>query len=305
MALVHTFLNRPCMFFRIQRWKPLCPLLGNTSTNCTVRLYRDNYRRPGVPPDNTPPWKKINFDFKKGVEGVKKHFGLLKQEIIDHVTGPDGRPLEEYLLEQTKVLWEFRSQQDLEEWIVSSDQEVGGKSEAYLKLGRNNQTALLYGTLNTEVPRDGETRYSGYCSMRSKLPQGAFDRKKHHDWSNFNTLVLRVRGDGRPWMINLATEMYFSHQKSDLYNYFLFTRGGPYWEDVRIPFSKFFLSSKGRIQDGQHPVWLDKVNTVGFTLGDQVNGPFQLEIDYVGLCNDRAHTEEFAYEVYKRSPSSK
>lgn len=64
--------------------------------------------------------------------------------------------------------------------------------------------------------------------------QASFDRKKHFDWSSFNTLHLRVRGDGRPWMINIATETYFSHQRDDIYSYFLYTRGGPYWQDVKV-----------------------------------------------------------------------
>lgn len=28
---------------------------------------------------------------------------------------------------------------------------------------------------------------------------------------------------------------------------------------LQIPFSKFFLTHRGRVQDDQHPVWLDKV----------------------------------------------
>ncbi|XP_029454475.1 complex I intermediate-associated protein 30, mitochondrial [Rhinatrema bivittatum] len=301
MALTFQLQNKVCLFPGY-KWKTFCPTERHAFSHYTPRMHSSSYRRPGVPLDNTPPWKKINFNFKKGVEEAKKHFGLLKKEVVDQLTGPEGRPLREYMLEQTKVIWEFRCQQDLDQWVVSSDQEIGGRSEAYLKLGKNNQTALLYGTLNTSVPHDGETRYSGYCSMRSKLPQSAFNRRKHHDWTNFNSLYLRVRGDGRPWMVNVGTEMYFSHQKDDLYNYFLFTRGGPYWQDVKIPFSKFFLSSRGRIQDSQFPVWLDKVNTIGFTLGDKADGPFQLEIDFIGVYNDRTHTEEFAYEQYRKNP---
>lgn len=45
-----------------------------------------------------------------------------------------------------------------------------------------------------------------------------------------------------------------------------------------------------------------QVNTIGFTLGDKADGPFQLEIDFIGVCKDYAHTEEFAYEAYKRNP---
>lgn len=45
-----------------------------------------------------------------------------------------------------------------------------------------------------------------------------------------------------------------------------------------------------------------QINTIGFTLGDKADGPFQLEIDHIGVCKDYTHTEEFAYEVYKRNP---
>ncbi|XP_070836140.1 complex I intermediate-associated protein 30, mitochondrial [Chaetodon trifascialis] len=276
---------------------PVTPL-----TVPTRAVIQGEYRRPGKPKEVKFPWQRINFDLSKGLEGIKKHFNLLTKEISDPLIGPGGKPIVEHMLEQNRVIWEFRGQECLKQWTLSSDHEIGGQSEVYLKLGKNNNTCFLYGTLNCAPPRDGETRYSGYCTMRSQQPLAAFDRKTHHDWSGFNTLHLRVRGDGRPWMITLATETYFSHQKDDVYCYFLYTRGGPYWQDVKIPFSKFFLTHRGRIQDDQHPVWLDKVNTIGFTLGDKAEGPFQLEIDFIGICKDYAHTEDFAYEVYKRNP---
>ncbi|KAM6913015.1 complex I intermediate-associated protein 30, mitochondrial [Xenentodon cancila] len=263
---------------------------------------QSEYRRPGKPKEEKFPWQKINFSFSKGVEGIKKHFTLLKKEFTDRWVGPEGKPLIEHMLEQNRVVWEFRGPESLGEWTLSSDKEIGGQSEVHLKLSRNNNTCFLYGTLCSTPPRDGETRYSGYCSMRLKQPQKSFDRKKHHDWSSFNTLHLRIRGDGRPWMVSIATETYFSHQKDDMYNYFLYTRGGPYWQDVKIPFSKFFLTHRGRIQDDQHRLWLDKINTIGFTLGDKADGPFQLEIDFIGVCKDYAHSEEFAYELHKRNP---
>ncbi|NXG28161.1 CIA30 protein, partial [Dromaius novaehollandiae] len=301
MALTVTLLSSAFIHSRCCRHRVLYPFLGPLLTDSVSKLY-SSYRRPGSLPEKTPSWQKFDFSFKKGVDVLKTQLGLLKKETKDHLIGPEGRPLNEYMLEQTRVVWVFRSQEDLNKWVISSDVEIGGKSEVYLKLGRNNQAALLYGTLNTEVPRDGETKYSGYCSMRSKPLVGSFAKKKYYDWSNFNSLYLRVRGDGRPWMVNISTDPYFSHHKDDLYNYFMFTRGGPYWEEIKIPFSKFFLSSRGRIQDDQHPLWLDKISTLGFTLGDKVDGPFQLEIDFIGLIHDRAHTEEFAYETYERNP---
>lgn len=292
----------------VMRWVPLFQnqTLLSASVSPLIISKRTNiqqpYRRPGESRKEKLPWENLNFSFTKGLEGIKKNFNLLKKEFTDRWVGPEGRPLIEHMLEQNRVTWEFRGPESLENWTVSSDREIGGRSEAYLKLGRNNNTCFLYGTLCSTPPRDGETKYSGYCTMRSKQQLASFDRKKHFDWSSFNTLHLRIRGDGRPWMINIASETTFSHQKDDMYCYFLYTRGGPYWQDVKIPFSKFFLTHRGRIQDNQHPLWLDKVNTIGFTLGDKADGPFQLEIDFIGVNKDYAHTEEFAYEVYKRNP---
>ena len=70
---------------------------------------------------------------------------------------------------------------------------------------------------------------------------------------------------------------------------------------LQIPFSKFFLSSKGRIQDKQGPIRLDRVTHFGFSVAAKngMDGPFALEVDYVGLEYDPSHQEEFAYEMYK------
>lgn len=167
MALAVTLLNSTCLRSRCYRHKVLQPLLGTVCVD-SVSKCSSSYRRPGSQPEVIPSWRNIDFSFKKGFNALKTQLGLLKKETEDHLVGPDGHSFSQYLLEQTKVMWEFRTQEDLNKWVISSDVEIGGKSEVYLKLGRNNQGAMLYGILNTEVPRDGETKYSGYCSMRAK-----------------------------------------------------------------------------------------------------------------------------------------
>lgn len=166
MALTIT-LNNAYVHGRCCRHKVLHPFLGPLLSDSMSKLY-SSYRRPGSQSDKKTSWQNVDFSFKKGIDVLKTQLSMLKRETKEHFIGPGGHPLDQYLLEQTRVLWEFRSQEDLNKWVISSDVEIGGKSEVYLKLGRNNQAALLYGTLNTEVPRDGETKYSGYCSMRAK-----------------------------------------------------------------------------------------------------------------------------------------
>ncbi|XP_036042302.1 complex I intermediate-associated protein 30, mitochondrial isoform X1 [Onychomys torridus] len=185
--------------------------------------------------DITSPDKKPKVSFDKAIrDEVIEHLKHLKDEIMAHWIGPEGRPIQEVIMEQAKVVWQFRGKEDLEKWIVTSDKTIGGRSEIFLKMAKNNQSALLYGTLSSEAPQDGKSTQSGYCAIVSKVP--------------------------------------------------------------RIPFSKFFFSNQGRIRDGQSPLLVDKISSIGLTLADKVDGPFFLEIDFIGVFTDPAHTEEFAYE---------
>lgn len=68
----------------------------------------------------------------------------------------------------------------------------------------------------------------------------------------------------------------------------------------QIPFTKFFLHHKGRIQDKQYKINLQEIKTFSITLMDQNNGPFSLEIDHVGCMRDPNHAgDPFAYETYR------
>lgn len=69
--------------------------------------------------------------------------------------------------------------------------------------------------------------------------------------------------------------------------------------NFQIPFSKFFFASKGRIQDRQSPLLLTRISHFGITVSDKADGPFQLEIDYIGADFDPNHHEETAYETYE------
>lgn len=196
-------------------------------------------------------------------------------------------------------IWILKSEDDLEEWIVTSDQDhKEGYSSGSLTLSQTGH-GLFSGEITTRVPKDGLVKRSGYVNMRSKRPRKSFKREVYIDWSLYNMLELRVRGDGRSYLINISTAGYFDITWNDIYTYVLYTRGGPHWQVTRIPFSKFFLNSKGRVQDKQNSIPLQRVVSVGISAGDRIDAPFRLEIDYIGVYSDPDHTEEFAYEMYK------
>lgn len=48
----------------------------------------------------------------------------------------------------------------------------------------------------------------------------------------------------------------------------------------------------------QSPLPLTRITHFGITVSDKADGPFQLEVDYIGAEFDPTHHEETAYEMY-------
>ena len=62
--------------------------------------------------------------------------------------------------------------------------------------------------------------------------QPGWFEKETTDVSEYNALELRVRGDGRRFFVNLQCSN--MTRTVDVWQYFLFTRGGPEWENIRV-----------------------------------------------------------------------
>nr|CAI5838065.1 unnamed protein product [Callosobruchus analis] len=233
---------------------------------------------------------------RDGLKELKQEIALWSREVKDHF---DADPIMICRAGEVDVAWQFENGDALNKWVVTSDTDnKEGFSKCSLDL-TNANTAIFSGNISMRTPKDGRVKRAGYCNIHTIRPRKSFKRETYLNWTSYNMLVLRVRGDGRSYLLNIHTRGYFDITWFDMYHYVLFTRGGPYWQVARIPFSKFFLASKGRIQDKQAPIPLDKVTTFGITAAERYGGEFNLEIDYIGLEYDPNHTEDFAYEMYK------
>ncbi|XP_062539696.1 complex I intermediate-associated protein 30, mitochondrial [Armigeres subalbatus] len=234
-----------------------------------------------------------------GLKELRQEFALFNQEWKEKL---QSDPLLVFRPGETDVMFNFESEKDLNRWVITTDKDHNeGFTEAKFELSPSG-FGLFHGTLESRVPKDGRIKRAGYANMRSIRIRKSFKREAFYDWEQYNTLVMRIRGDGRSYLINLASEGSFDILWNDIYHYVLYTRGGPHWQYVRIPFSKFFLASKGRVQDSQGPVPLNKISSLGFSVGARGGheGQFRLEFDYIGVEFDPTHREEFAYEMYKQ-----
>ncbi|CAG7730372.1 unnamed protein product [Allacma fusca] len=249
--------------------------------------------------------KKREFLVGKGLDdlyGIKTGFKDLRQEI-----GKWKNEWKEKLTDDSQLhlvhgdrdlVFNFKNKESLEQWttLADSDHEQGF-SKCQLTTSPAGK-ALFQGFISTTVPKDGRVKKAGYANMKCDRKMKSFYRESYYDWSAYTHLVMRVRGDGRSYILNLSVAGYFDITWNDIYHYVLFTRGGPYWQFVKIPFSKFVFASKGRVQDIQEEVPLHEIASVGISVGN-IEGPFCLEIDYIGLEVDAMHTEEHAYEQYE------
>ena len=108
----------------------------------------------------------------------------------------------------------------------------------------------------------------GFASIRSKSSELGLQKG--------DQLVVRVRGDGRQYFLNLhvpTKRMAFSYRAS-------IDTEADQWQEITIPLSEFYGTSFGRrVSDAKlNP---EEINSLGFLIADKQDGPFNLEIDWI------------------------
>ena len=159
-----------------------------------------------------------------------------------------------------RVLLQFDTADAAKQWSTVNDGVMGGRSDGRFKITEDN-TMQFFGTLSLE-------NNGGFASVRSRgtnlgLKQG-------------DTLVARVRGDGREYRMNLYTptrRIAFSYRAS-------FQTKKDEWIEVSIPVRTFVATSFGRVVRNQ-PLEPGQVIGLGILLGDKKAGPFKLEVEWI------------------------
>ena len=158
------------------------------------------------------------------------------------------------------VLFDFSKPEVAEQWQPVNDGVMGGLSDGRFKINEDKKMEF-YGTLSLE-------NNGGFASVRS--------RPRSLGIKSGDSVVARVRGDGREYNMNL-----YLPRGSGRYSFrqSFKTKEGK-WIEVSFPVDKFVATFRGRVFSNQK---LDpsKVNSVGFLLGDKKAGPFKLEVDWI------------------------
>ena len=167
---------------------------------------------------------------------------------------------------EDKLLYDFSDPQASVGWRAIHDVVMGGISSGGME--RTGDGTLLF---EGEVSLENN---GGFASIRSgprKWDLGACDG-----------LVIRVRGDGKRYKLNLKTDSSFD---GILYRVAFETSDGQ-WQTLRFPFSKFEASFRGRKVPGAPPLDPGRIVSIGLLISDKQAGAFRLEIASIAAYSE-------------------
>jgi NADH dehydrogenase [ubiquinone] 1 alpha subcomplex assembly factor 1 len=170
------------------------------------------------------------------------------------------------MAEESTILFEFVKSDAADTWQVVNDGVMGGISEGRFRITAD-KTMEFFGTLSLE-------NNGGFTSVRS--------RQRNLGLRKGDMILLRVRGDGREYSLNLydpGRMMAFSYRA-------MFATKKDEWIEVRIPMKSFVATSFGEIVDSP-PLDSSDINALGFLLSDKKAGPFKLEIEWIKVIRTK------------------
>lgn len=180
------------------------------------------------------------------------------------------------------TIYDFTKPSTLKKFECISDEQFGGMSS--VQFGRSKQgRAVLSGRLDTDIPENTDIDASGHIGIRSFPLYGLFNKAELIDLEYYDCIEMKYRGDGRPYFLNIQSKFSINNMYpvNDVYQHFIFPKGGPHWEVERFPFSQFLTTHQGYLQDVQ--LNFGNATTIGVSLNDKKKGPFRFEIDYIKL----------------------
>ena len=168
--------------------------------------------------------------------------------------------------QKEKLIFDFQGPDEAARWVRVNDGVMGGLSQSEMRFTAQG-TALFEGTLSLE-------NNGGFASVRTIPDNFAL--------GNYAGLAVRVKGDGRRYMLRLRTDRYLDGPAYEAG----FDTVAETWVTLRVPFRDFAPTFRGRRIRNMPPLEGADIRQIGFMLADKQAGPFRLEIDWIRAYED-------------------
>ena len=150
------------------------------------------------------------------------------------------------------------AEKSLLNWNIVNDTVMGGRSQARMRI--RNSKAEFEGYLS--LANNG-----GFSSVRAYYPNNLFD---------INSIVLRVKGDGRKYSFRVRAENYswVSYTQS-------FATKKDTWQEVTLNIEDFYPTYRGYNLRDIPKLSESIIREVGLMISDKVEGNFKIDIDWI------------------------
>lgn len=162
---------------------------------------------------------------------------------------------------EPKTVFNFDENGPKGQWVLVNDTVMGGVSQSGL-VGTPDGTALFSGVLSLE-------NNGGFASVRS-MP-------KVTPLGEYSGIELLVRGDGSRYQLRLRTDGNLdgvAYRAS-------FDTVAEEWLLVRLPFSDFVPTFRGRVPVNHPQLDADQIKSFGLMITDKQAGRFSLEMAWI------------------------
>jgi NADH dehydrogenase [ubiquinone] 1 alpha subcomplex assembly factor 1 len=181
----------------------------------------------------------------------------------------------------------FDAQDSVRQCVQMCDSDAGGHSQVMLdyvpETANEPSYARFHGSISTMLPENRPTVIAtGYAGFRSADRRFNIFGLGLWDVERYRYLAMRVKSDGRKYMVNIQTD---SIEPTDLHQHRLYVAKPGEWQTVMIDFQEFVRTNNGALADPQSDIMTAKVNSIGLSLTDRVEGPFQLCIERIWASN--------------------
>ncbi|MBW4933048.1 CIA30 family protein [Marinobacter sp. F4206] len=159
----------------------------------------------------------------------------------------------------TPTLVAFDTQEERLEWNSLGDQVMGGQSDGALVHSAEG-VGLFHGTVRLD-------NGGGFASVKADMPEPI-------DATQWTGIELLAKGDGKTYKIGLRNS---TNRRSIVYQH-AFTPGTEEWSRIRLPFSGFIPTWRGKTLTDEAALNLSHLASVSLFVSGRQVGEFQLQM---------------------------
>ena len=172
-------------------------------------------------------------------------------------------PMEIKSSDKHRIIVNFATPTNSVEWMVVNDNVMGGVSSSRVS---TNPEGFMVFKGNVSLNYGG-----GFASVRSSYENWGIEK--------FDGFVIKVWGDGKSYQFRCRMGNNFGGLA---YRHYFQTKSDN-WQEIRLPFSKFVPTFRGRIISDAKPLDPDSIRNLGLMISDKQSGNFNLKIAWIGV----------------------